>query len=222
METQRRITQTDFRAWLGSARHQGRPKTHATRVVIWRSARRLAYWRAPSRSRTFSNAAIEDRAVIKGRFVLSRRRNQHAKRVRSLEKCSQLGERFVMLSTENVCACRFSRSRTHGPSEVVRKTELRLGRAQTNCELSAISLKARRPRRTHGQAFHQQPCFHRQRNDCRAGRHVKRPGMDWRKLPRPQRMLRARKRDCRQWRGHGELVRVSELHSLRRSTGPAL
>src|SRR6266568_3670722 len=38
--------------------------------------------------------------------------------------------------------------------------------------------------------------------------------MDRRKLPDPQRLLRARERDRRQWRRHGKLVRIQELHSL--------
>ncbi len=42
---------------------------------------------------------------------------------------SQQRTRFAMLSAENVCACRFSRPRTHSPSEVVRKPELCVGRA---------------------------------------------------------------------------------------------
>src|SRR5437879_1187545 len=45
--------------------------------------------------------------------------------------------------------------------------------------------------------------------------------MDRRKLPDPQRLLRARERDRRQRCCDGKLVRVQELHSLRRSAGAA-
>ncbi len=72
-----------------------------------------------------------------------------------------------------------------------------------------------------GKPIYQQPCFYWPRNGRRTGRGVERPGLDRRKLPHPQRLLRARKRDRRQRRRDGQLLRIQELHPLRRSAGAA-
>ena len=47
------------------------------------------------------------------------------------------------------------------------------------------------------QAIHQQRRFRRRGHDRRAGRDAERAGLDRRKLPYPQRLLRARERDRR-------------------------
>ena len=44
---------------------------------------------------------------------------------------------------------------------------------------------------------------------------LKGPGVDRRKLPHSQRLLRARKRHRRQRRSHGQLVRIQKLHPVR-------
>src|SRR5437868_2742944 len=120
---------------MGSPRHERRSKTHATRRL----------WVAKTSQGATAWAAVD--------FILTAGKPSHLACAPQNLRSRDVNDLLILNIFIHVCARRFSRSRTHGSSKVVRKSELRLGRAQANRQLPPISFKACNPRRANGQAI---------------------------------------------------------------------